>query len=261
MTKIIARKKEKSCPGHISGFLVRNKEDYDFKNRYSKKTKNIDASIDNEWHKNLSEELLYITWGSGKFKNDIFQIGTGNNLYLITQKFMNVMNKFNVLEENWICIKTRVMYENSKTFEDEQYYVIQKKNEDRYLIEQVIDMKKSSLKKIDLNKFDLDYLNQIYEGDEEYEEGDDIYGDYGEKKVLVLHFNQEIKSHLFMLAYENYPLKSNIYRYLYCSDDFATELEKQQPKGCEIIDIKDIAKIDPIDLEPYVEHDNYLTQL
>ena len=42
MTKIIARKKEKSCPGYISGFLVRNEEDYDFKNRYSRKTKNID---------------------------------------------------------------------------------------------------------------------------------------------------------------------------------------------------------------------------
>jgi len=261
MTKIIARKKEKSCPGYISGFLVRNEEDYDFKNRYSRKTKNIDAGIDDKWYENLPDELLFITWGSGKFKNDIFQIGTGNNIYLITQKFMNVMNRFNVLEEKWICIKTQVMYENSKAIADEHYYVIQKKKEDRYLIEKIVDNYKTILEKVDYEKYDLDYLNVIYDGDEEYEEGDDIYGDYPEEKALTLHFNQEINSPLFMLAYENYPLKSNLYRYLYCSDAFAAELEQQQLKGCEIVDIKDIAKIDPIDLEPYVENDDYLTQL
>jgi|GEM_PF-5206125 len=259
MTKIIARKIEKSCPGHISGFLVRNEQDYNFKNRYSNKTKNIDASINDKWHENLPEELLFITWGAGKFKNDIFQISTGNSIYLITQKFMNVMNQFNVLNEKWVCIKTKVMYESSKLIADEQYYVIQKKSEDRYAIEKVIDNDKTILEKIDTEKYDPDYLNVIYDGNDDDE--DDIYGDYAEDKALALYFNHEIKSHLFMLAYENYPLKSNIYRYLYCSDDFAAELEKQQPKGCEIIDIKDIAKIDPIDLEPYVEHDNYLTQL
>jgi len=139
--------------------------------------------------------------------------------------------------------------------------LFKKKRENRYPIEQVVDNDKTILEKVNLEKFAPDYLNVIYEGDEEYEEGDDIYGDYPEEKALTLHFNQEINSHLFMLAYENYPLKSNLYRYLYCSDAFAAELEQQQLKGCEIVDIKDIAKIDPIDLEPYVENDDYLTQL
>ncbi|MBC2098125.1 hypothetical protein [Listeria booriae] len=245
MTKIIAFKPNKSCPVHLSGFLVKRMEDYNFKNRYSDTTLNIDASLNQEWYKGLPSELVFVTWDR-IIAFDIKKISTGDRVYLISQKFLDIIKKFDILDETWVFFKVNLVYEKNKRMAEEKYYVIQKKVSKRYRVEQVLEGTKSIIKNVDLDEVEFGYENDIYEE---------------EKKAYKVVFNEKASDDLFLVEYDKYPPESNIYRYLYCSNAFAEELKKVELNGCQIIDTEEIGMIDPVDLKPYEENMNYLTEL